>query len=146
MQSATALAPPIDAIGEHSGRCDRRRMTSAAALLQDAPVVPVSLESGADRDPATSCEPGFSERLTAERAAMRSGGLLTAAPGRRFPEGIATTDRARYPRPTDRIGPGVRSAARMIAGLSVNEAERMALPLLAADGGMDSEPETASIP
>ena len=141
MQSAAALAPLIDVIGKHGGRCDRRRLTNAVALVQDAAVVLVSLESGGDRDPATSCEPGFPEQLSAELVAMRSDGLLTAAPGGRFRDGIATTDRcrrirSRYPRTPERIGPAVRSVARMIAG-------RLALapPLLAADGGMDSEPD-----
>ncbi len=146
MRSAAALAPLIDAIGEHGGRSDRRRLKSAVALLQDAAGVPVTQESGGDRDPATSCEPRFSEQLTAEIAAMRSDGLLTAASGGRFRDGIATTDRcrrirSRYPRATERIGPAVRSIARMIACLSVKEAERLALawPPLAADGGTDSE-------
>ena len=148
MQSAAVLAPLIDVIGKHGVRCDRRRLTNAVALVQDAAVVPVSLESGGDRDPATSCEPGFPEQLSAELVAMRSDGLLTAAPGGRFRDGIATTDRcrrirSRYPRTPERIGPAVRSVARMIADRSVKEAERLALapPLLAADGGMDSEPE-----
>ena len=103
MRSAAVLAPLIDAIGERGGGCDRRRLTRPFALLQDAAEVPVSLESGGDRDPATSCEPGFPEQLTAELAALRADGLLTAAPGGRFRDEIATTDRsprnrARYSR------------------------------------------------
>ncbi|MDE2791364.1 MAG: hypothetical protein OXI81_13220 [Paracoccaceae bacterium] len=146
MRSAAVLALLIDAMGEHGGHCDRRRLTCAVALLRDAAGVPVRLESGEGPDPSSGREQSLSEQLKAELTAMRSDGLLTAAPGRRFVDGITTTDRcrmirSRYPRTTERIAHAVRSIARMIAGLSVTEAERLASawPLLAADGETVSE-------
>lgn len=115
MQSAAVLAPLIDAVGKHGCRCDRRRLTNAVALLQDAAVVPVSLESGGDRDPATRREPNFPEQLSAELVAMRSDGLLTV-----HPAGVSATE---SPLPTAAGGsgpviPGRQNGSGLRSGLS----------------------------